>query len=168
MEVEAAAGPAAVVAVGVTPMPNRGGLFLKLTSTESLLSRTSTTPKKGTPSSQRPRRPSTGSSGTQERNVELVLPVARSLVSVRPTFLTLLLPFPLLCRLFLRFLTQPSALPMKRRPMTTHPTAKPLPWFVRARRPKAKTDPLTIVYLLFELFDWQLTLDIILLTLVLK
>jgi hypothetical protein len=50
----------------------------------------------------------------------------------------------------------------------THPTAKPLPWFVRARRPKAKTDPLIIVYLLFKLFDWQLTLDIILLTLVLK
>jgi hypothetical protein len=38
---------------------------------------------------------------------------------------------------------------MKRRPTMTHPTAKTLPWFVRARRPKAKTDPLTIVYLLF-------------------
>ena len=42
---------------------------------------------------------------------------------------------------------------MKRRPtMTpTHgqiPIAITLPWFVRARRPKAKTDPLTIVYLL--------------------
>ena len=47
----------------------------------------------------------------------------------------------------------------------THPTAKTLPWFVRARRQKAKTDPLAIVYLLFELFDWQLTLDVILLIL---
>ena len=103
VEVEAAAEPVAVVAVGVTPMPDRGGLFLKLTLTGSLLSRTNTTPKKGTPSSQRPRRPSTGSSGTQERNVEPVLPVARSLVSVRPTFPTLLLPFPLLCRLFCAF-----------------------------------------------------------------
>ena len=46
--------------------------------------------------------------------------------------------------------------------------SKTLPWFIRARRPKAKTDPLTIVYLLFELFNWQLTLDVILLTLVLK
>jgi len=52
--------------------------------------------------------------------------------------------------------------------MMTHPTAKTLPWFVRARRPKTKTDPLPIVYLSFELFDLQLTLDVILLTLVLK
>jgi hypothetical protein len=35
LEVEAAAGPAVVVAVGVTPMPDRRGLFLKLTSTAS-------------------------------------------------------------------------------------------------------------------------------------
>ena len=44
--VEAEAGPAAVVAVGVTPSSDREGLFLKLTSTRSLLLRTSTTPKK--------------------------------------------------------------------------------------------------------------------------
>ena len=48
----AAAGPAVVVTVGVTPMPDRRGLFLKLTSTGSLLLRTITTPKKCTPSSQ--------------------------------------------------------------------------------------------------------------------
>ena len=129
---------AAVVAVRVTPMPNRRGWFLKKRSIRSLLSRTSTTPKKCTPSSQQPRRPSTGSSGTQERNA---VPVAGSPVSVRPTFLTLLLPFPLLCRLFLCFLTRPSALPMKRSPTMTHPTARTLPWFVRPKRPKAKIDP---------------------------
>ena len=162
------AGPAAVVAVGVTPTPDRGDLFLRQTSTRSLLSRTSTTPTKCTPSSQRPRRPSIGSSGTQGRNAALALQVARSPESVRPTFPTLLLPFPLLCRLFLRFLKRPSVLPTRGRPAMTQPTAPTLPWFVRARRPKTKTDPLSIAYLLFELFDWQLTLDVILLTLVLK
>ena len=60
---------------------------------------------------------------------------------------------------------------------------KTLPWLVKARRPKAKIDPQEYVesissgmrmsthlrvYLPFELFDWQLTLDVILLTLVLK
>ena len=65
----------------------------------------------------------------------------------------------------------------------THPTARTLPWLVRARRPKAKIDPQEYVesissgmrmsthlcvYLPFKLFDCQLTLDVILLTLVLK
>ncbi len=50
----------------------------------------------------------------------------------------------------------------------THPTARTLPWFARTKRPKAKIDPLPIAYLPFELFDWQLTLDVLLLTLVLK
>jgi len=65
----------------------------------------------------------------------------------------------------------------------THPTARTLPWLVRARRPNAKSDPLEYVesissgmhmsthlrvYLPFELFDWQLTLDVILPTLALK
>jgi hypothetical protein len=35
VEVKAAAGPATVVAVGATPMPDRRGLFLRLTSTRS-------------------------------------------------------------------------------------------------------------------------------------
>ncbi len=72
------------------------------------------------------------------------------------------------CRLFLRFLTRPSVLSTKGRPTMTHPTAPTLPWFVRARRPKATTDPLPIVYMPFEPFIWQLTLDVTLLTLVLK
>jgi hypothetical protein len=59
---------AVVVAVRVTLMPDRRGWFLKKRSIRSLLSRTNTTPKKCTPSSQRLRRPSTGSPGTQERN----------------------------------------------------------------------------------------------------
>ncbi len=140
VEAEAAIGPAAVVAVGVTPTPDRGDLFLRQTLTRSILSRTSTTPMKCTPSSQRPRRPSTGSSGTQGRNAALVLPVVRSPESVRPTFPTLLLPFPPLCRLFLRFLTRPSVLLTRGRPTMTHPTAPTLPWFARARRPKATDD----------------------------
>ena len=70
--------------------------------------------------------------------------------------------------LFLRFLTTPSKLPMKRRPTMTHPTAKTLPWFTRARSPNPITHPLPLANLLFEPFAWQLTLDVILLTLVLK
>ena len=47
MVVEAAAGLAVVVAVGVTPKPNRGGLFLRPKSTRrSLLSRTSALPQR--------------------------------------------------------------------------------------------------------------------------
>jgi hypothetical protein len=45
----ATAGPAAVAAVGVTPGPDRGDLFLKLKSTRLLLPRTSTTPTKCMP-----------------------------------------------------------------------------------------------------------------------
>jgi hypothetical protein len=71
---QGAVGPATVVAVGATPKPNGGGLFLRPKLTWSLLSRTSITPKKCMPSSQRPRRLSTGSSGNQERNVAPVLP----------------------------------------------------------------------------------------------
>jgi hypothetical protein len=110
-----------------------------------------------------------GSSGTQGRNAAPVLPVAGSPESVRPTFPTLLPLFPLLCRQFLRSLTRPSALPMKRSPTTTHPTARTLPWLAsKTKRPKPKTDPLPIAYLPFEPFVWQLTLNIILLTSVLK
>jgi len=71
---QGAVGPATVVAVGATPKPDGGGLFLRPKLTWSLLSRTSITPKKCMPSSQRPRRLSTGSSGNQERNVAPVLP----------------------------------------------------------------------------------------------
>ena len=47
MAVEAAAGPAVVVEVGVTPKPNRGGLFLRPKLTRrSLLSRTSALPQR--------------------------------------------------------------------------------------------------------------------------
>ena len=80
--VEVAAGPAAVVSVGVTPMLDARGLFLRPTLTRSLLSRTSITLKKCKPSLLRPRRPSTGSSGTQGRNAAPVLPVAGSPESV--------------------------------------------------------------------------------------
>ncbi len=76
--VEVAAGPAALVAVGVTPTLNARGLFLWPTLTRSLLSKTSITLKKCMPSLLRPRRPSTGSSGTQGRNAAPVLPVAGS------------------------------------------------------------------------------------------
>jgi hypothetical protein len=61
-----------------------------------------------------------------------------------------------------------SILPMRKRPTMTHPTARTLPWFVRARSPNPRTDPLPLAYLPFELFAWQLTLDVILLTLALK
>ena len=106
-----------------------------------------------------------------KRNVAPVLPVARRPESVRPTCPTLILPIPLLCWLFLGFLTQPSALPAKRGPMMfppTHPTAKTLPWFARPRSPNTLTDPLPLAYLPFEPFAWQLNLDVIVLTLVLK
>jgi hypothetical protein len=106
-----------------------------------------------------------------KRDAAPVLPVARRAESARPTCPTLLLPFHLLCWLFLGFLTQPSALPVMRGPMMTpptHPTAITLPWFARPRSPNTLTDPLPLACLPFEPLAWQLTLDVILLTLVLK
>jgi len=49
----------------------------------------------------------------------------------------------------------------------TNPTAITLPWLARPKR-QNPTDPLPLVFLPFKLFARQLTLDVILLTLVLK
>ena len=167
--VKVAVGPAAVVAVGVTPMPDTGGLFLRTKLTRSLLSRTSITPKKCMPRVQQPRRLSTGSSGTQERNETPVLLVSGRPESVRPTFPTLFLPSPLLSAISaLSDMTKRTSKEVTDDDPQTHPNVITLPRFAnRPRRPN-KTDPLPYVYLPFEPFAWQLTLDIILLTLVLK
>ena len=55
-----------------------------------------------------------------------------------------------------------------KRTATPPTTAITLPWFARARSPNPITDPLPLAYLPFEPFAWQLTLDVILLTLVIK
>ena len=102
--VKAAAGLATVAAVGVTlEEPNRGDLFFKLTSTRrSLLLRTSITPTKcSTPSSHRPIRVSTGSSGTLAKNMAPVLLAARGPTRTWTMCLNLLLLSPLPCRQFL-------------------------------------------------------------------
>jgi len=58
----------------------------------------------------------------------------------------------------------------KRGPMMTpktHPTVTTLPWFANRQRRPNPIDPLPFVFLPFELFAWQLTLNVTLLTLAL-
>ena len=163
---KAAAGQAAVVAVafGVTLVPARRASFLNPRLTRPLTSRTSTTPMPNKPSSLQTKRLSIVSSRIPARPLALDLPAKRPLTRMRPMFPNLLLPFLLQCCQFLCSLTRPpNTLPPKKgRPKMTLQTGgvnamvvimrTPL-WDARLRNPRP--DPLTFVFLSFELSDWQ-------------